>query len=393
MKSVLLNLPSQRIEKKAEIQSVAEEINIFTNTNEYKQVHQLDDTEVTLESVEKQITIIPPTTQLLVTEVHSTHSKVSKASAGINSITGEVGSLLIPGVESVELQLTQQQQIELDIEATIVTVNIGINTILSETSVAQSSISYSKVLTEVQVYSDIVSGVESTDILLTQEQQIEIVPTISFVTFAVERPFESFAQSVIGGFVNTDSVIKVKPEIKTENKVQSVTTNIVQNPQSRIDTISSSIVTFTEAQLTRVAIKEFQTISDPVVHHHYREITSTVADLNTFATTISMVLGGVGATASGGVEIDYRYAFVDFIIEEYVLQKYVIQRNGNQVNLAQPYNQVVRRDGSITTVENRNQNTPPGFEDYNLGNAGLTLGAFENNFTVDSGVCFWSLYC
>ena len=91
-----------KIEKKAEIQSVAEEINVFTNTNEYKQFHLVEDAEVALESVEKQITIIPPTTQLLVTEVHSTHSKVSKASAGINSITGDVGSLLVPGIESVE---------------------------------------------------------------------------------------------------------------------------------------------------------------------------------------------------------------------------------------------------------------------------------------------------
>ena len=374
-----------KIEKKAEIQSVAEEINVFTNTNEYKQFHLVEDAEVALESVEKQITIIPPTTQLLVTEVHSTHSKVSKASAGINSITGDVGSLLVPGIESVELQLTQQQQIELDIEATIVTVNIGINTILSETSVAQSSISYSKVLTEVQVYSDVVSGVESTDILLTQEQQIEIVPTISFVTFAVERPFESFVQSVNGGFHKTDSVIKVKPEIKTENKVQSVSTNIVQNPQTRIDTISSSIVTFTEAELTRVAVKEFEVISEPMAYHHHREITSTVADLNTFATTISMVLGGVGATASGGVEIDYRYAVVDYIIEEYVLETFIDQRNGNRVYLLDPYNEVIYRDGTSFFVENRDQSAPEGFEDYELGNVGLTLGGFENNALVDTG--------
>ena len=122
-----------------------------------------------------------------------------------------------------------------------------------------------------------------------------------------------------------------------------------------------------------------------MAYHHHREITSTVADLNTFATTISMVLGGVGATASGGVEIDYRYAVVDYIIEEYVLETFIDQRNGNRVYLLDPYNEVIYRDGTSFFVENRDQSAPEGFEDYELGNVGLTLGGFENNALVDTG--------
>ena len=99
-----------------------------------------------------------------------------------------------------------------------------------------------------------------------------------------------------------------------------------------------------------------------------------------------MVLGGVNASASGGTEIDYRYAVVDYIIEEYVLETYIQQRNGNRVTLADPYNEVVFRNGTTFLVENRNQNTPPGFEDYELGNVGLTLGSFQSNALVDSGI-------
>ena len=116
------------------------------------------------------------------------------------------------------------------------------------------------------------------------------------------------------------------------------------------------------------------------------DVVNSVQDVNTEFTTISMVLGGVNATASGGTEIDYRYAVVDYIIEEYVLEEYIFKRNGVQVFMLQPYNEVIRRNGTSTIVENRSQYSPPGFEDYELGNVGLTLGAFETNAKVDSGI-------
>jgi len=99
-----------------------------------------------------------------------------------------------------------------------------------------------------------------------------------------------------------------------------------------------------------------------------------------------MVLGGVSASANAGTKINYRYAVVDYIIEEYVLQTYVEQRNSNRVTLADPYNEVILRSGSTFTVENRSQAQPTGFEDYELGNAGLTLGSFQDNVMVDSGI-------
>ena len=47
---------------------------------------------------------------------------------------------------------------------------------------------------------------------------------------------------------------------------------------------------------------------------------------------------------------------------------------------------MVYRDTTTFLVENRNQNVPPGLEDYTLGNVGLTLGSFQDNALIDSGI-------
>jgi len=314
------------IEKTAQIQSISEVIDTFTNINEIKQSIDLEE-EVILERVDKQITIIPPTSYNIVTETHATHSRVFKASAGLADVFGVSGEVLTAGPEVTEIQLTQEQQIEVDNLSTVSSVSIG--------SVAATATSTSKVVT---------TSHEST--LITNTVAFDVLSTVT-----------------------------------------SVSTQIIENPQTRIDSLSSNIVTFTNLNLNRTALREIQTSTQPfIMHHRVTDVVNSVQDVNTEFTTISMVLGGVNATASGGTEIDYRYAIVDFIIEEYVLEEYIFQRNGNQVFLLDPYNEVIRRDGSSFIVENRSQNAPPGFEDYNLGNVGLTLGAFETNAKVDSGI-------
>ena len=314
------------IQKTVEIQPIIEPIDTFTDINEIQQSLILED-EVILERVDKQITIIPPTSYNIVTETHATHSRVFKASAGLSDVFGVTGEVLTAGPEVTEIQLTQEQQIEIDNTSTVTSVSIG--------SVAATATSTSKVVT---------TSYEST--VVTNTVTFDILSTVT-----------------------------------------GVSTNIVENPHTRIDTLSSSIVTFTNLNLTRTAVKEIKSNPDPfVMNHRATEIVNSVQDINTFTTRVTMILGGINATASGGTEIDYRYAVVDYIIEEYVLETYIQQRNGNRVILADPYNEVVYRNGTTFLVENRNQNTPPGFEDYELGNAGLTLGSFQSNALVDSGI-------
>jgi hypothetical protein len=146
-------------------------------------------------------------------------------------------------------------------------------------------------------------------------------------------------------------------------------------------------VTFTNLDVTRVAVKELESIADPfVMHHRSTKIVNSVQDIDTISTRVSLVLGGLFDSLSGGTEIDYRSAIVDYIIEEYVLETFINQRNGNTVQLLDPYNEVILRNGGTFLVENRDQGQPPGFEDYSLGNVGLTLGSFQDNALVDSGI-------
>ncbi|HJL59800.1 MAG TPA: hypothetical protein QF621_05560, partial [Candidatus Thalassarchaeaceae archaeon] len=127
--------------------------------------------------------------------------------------------------------------------------------------------------------------------------------------------------------------------------------------------------------------------ADPfVMHHQSIEIVISVQDIDTISTRVSLAVGGLFDSQSGGTTIYHRSAIIDYIIEEYILKPFIHQRNGNVVQLVNPYNDVVLRNGSIFTVENRDQGRPSGFEGYNLGNVGLTLGSFQDNAIIDSGI-------
>ena len=315
-----------QVEKTAQIQSISELIDVVPNTNEIKQIVDLEE-KVDVDVVHQQITIIPPTSYNIVTDVHSTQSKISKEFAGIFGAFGVVGEVQSVNPETTVLQLTQEQQIELDTAAVISTVTIG--------SVAAAAASTSQVIT---------SSYEKT--IVTNEVHFDVL-----------------------------------------NTVTGVSTQIIENPQTRIDTLSSNIVTFTNLDVTRGAVQEWNSIADPfVMHHQSIEIVISVQDIDTISTRVSLAVGGLFDSQSGGTTIYHRSAIIDYIIEEYILKPFIHQRNGNVVQLVNPYNDVVLRNSSIFTVENRDQGRPSGFEGYNLGNVGLTLGSFQDNAIIDSGI-------
>ncbi|HJL59578.1 MAG TPA: hypothetical protein QF621_04425, partial [Candidatus Thalassarchaeaceae archaeon] len=196
-----------QVEKTAQIQSISELIDVVPNTNEIKQIVDLEE-KVDVDIVHQQITIIPPTSYNIVTDVHSTQSKISKEFAGIFGAFGVVGEVQSVNPETTVLQLTQEQQIELDTAAVISTVTIG--------SVAAAAASTSQVIT---------SSYEKT--IVTNEVHFDVL-----------------------------------------NTVTGVSTQIIENPQTRIDTLSSNIVTFTNLDVTRGAVQEWNSIADPFVMHH-----------------------------------------------------------------------------------------------------------------------------
>ena len=284
------------------------------------------------EKVIKQITIIPPTSYNVVTDVHSTTSRVSFLDLTPEDVAGfavsEVVSVRDPE-EFNHLQITSEDKILIKPLAIIESISIG--------SIAATASSTSQVVTT--SYND------TTTVIGLNVEALSAVRTIS-------SPL-------------------VDP---IDVKVNSL----------KADTI---VTTITDHQLDLTSIAEMNILTEQQVLRRSIEITTSVQDVDTFVTTFSLLVGGkIGDGTGSSVEVPYKFAVIDFIIEENVLEPTIEQRNGNTVFLADPYNEVTFRDGSTFIVENRSQKQPAGFEDYTLGNVGLTLGAFQTNALVDPGI-------
>jgi len=314
-----------RRESKFTIQSISDVQVVESSIHEIENEFQIEVDQFEPDVI-KQITIIPPTSYNIVTEVHSTTSRISFASATPRDIAGFISTEVVT-IEETSLQLTQEDKILIEPKSTITSVTIG--------SVASTAASTSQVVT-----------VSNEPTLVTNQVQVETISSIN-----------------------------------------SVTTTIIEDLHSTVYTLGSIINTFTSFDASAIKIAEINIETEPHVVRHITEITSTVSDVDTFVTTFSLIVGsradGVGGSA---IQVPYKFATVDFIIEEYVLETYIKLRSGTNFTLANPYNEVIFRDGSTFLVENGDQNVPTGFEDYTLGNVGLTLGSFENNALVDSGI-------
>ena len=311
------------------IQSIS---NVEIVENEITHVDETErELQVVLDKVDygviEQITIIPPTSYNVVTDVHSTQTRITFVNATVEDVFGIVGEVGQVKVNDIEIQLTQQNQIELDTEAIISSVTIG--------NVAATVSSTSHVVTT-----------SALPVILTNQVQVE-----------------------------------------TLTSMESITTTILENVHSTVFTLGSIISTFKSYDASSRRVAEISSEIEPqVLRNNVTEITTTIGDIDTFVTTFSLLVGGGIGDGGSSIEVPYKFAVIDYIIEEYVLEQNVKKRDNTYVLLADPYNEVIRRDGSIFLVENRNQNVPPGFEDYTVGNVGLTLGSFESNALVDSGI-------
>jgi hypothetical protein len=283
----------------------------------------------TVQDVIEEIIIIPRDSYNIVTEIHTTVSQVRKATAGVNDVDGFVVIADVRNSEVTELLLTQENQIEID--------NTNVITYLSIADVSATASVSTQIVT---------SNYEST--VITVQNQIQEITTLLAYT--------------------SEIINDVQSNIYSASNITSVKINTVDAYVSSKVNISSS----SEDLLKPIYLQT--------------EVTATVADINTFATTVAMIIGTFGAGSSSSTERDYRSAVVDYIIEDYVLEPTIKQRGGFVVILDDPYNEVIYRDGSTFFVENNNQKSPPGFEDYTLGNVGLTLGSFESNALVATGV-------
>ena len=336
------------VEKKAQIQSITDVVDVEvleeidgTQIQRRTQGLQLEVEKTVTKfnpDVIEQVTIIPPTSYNVVTEVHSTTSRISFAdvtpqdAAGF-AVSQSVTPRNLDDYNHIDLTETKEtlHGFELDTQCVISSVTIG--------SVAATAATTSQVVT-----------VSYNTTVHTHECAIEILNTF------------------------TNTVVE-----------------IFDNPYAPIvRTISSSVLSPQDVKEIDVKSVIIKPLPSEGVHgnmYHSSVVESKIADVDTFVTTFSLIVGsradGVGGT---GLQIPYKFAVIDYIIEEYVLEEVIVQRSGNTVILADPYNEIIRRDGSSTFVENRNQAAPPGLSDYSLGNVGLTLGSFQDNALVDTGI-------
>ena len=311
-------------EYKLTIQSISDVQIVESSLHEIENEFQIEVDQFEPDVIE-QITIIPPTSYNIVTDVHSTTSRISFVDVTPEDVAGFITAEVV-SIEETVLQLTQEQKILIEPKSTITSISIG--------SVAATAASTSHVVT-----------VSEEPTLVTNQIQVETI-----------------------------------------NSVTSVNTTIIEDVQSTVFTLGSIINTLESYESSSIKIAELQIETEPHIVRHITEIKSTVSDVDTFVTTFSLLVGSALGDGGSSVQIPYKFATVDYIIEEYVLETNVKKRDGSRVYLLNPYNEVSLRSGSTFIVENRNQNVPPGFEDYTLGNVGLTLGSFQDNALIDSGI-------
>ena len=312
------------IEKTSTIIAITEVVDVdvdaFKTTGFQLEIDQFEN------DVIEQITIIPPTSYNIVTEVHSTTSRLRPINAAPADVAGLAPSEIVT-LNDIDLDLTKRQQIQIVPSANISSITIG--------SVAATAASTSQVVT-----TSYVSTVH------THECAIDVL-----------------------------------------NTVTNVSVEIIEDLQSTFTSLTSTIGSLIEIEVKAARVIPIETGISHGTIYSSSEVSTSVQDVDTFVTTFSMIVGGrLGETGGTGIQVPYKFSISDYIIEEYVLENQIKKRDNTYIILSNPYNEVVFRNGSSTIVENRDQNVPPGFEDYTLGNVGLTLGSFQDNALIDSGI-------
>lgn len=190
---------------------------------------------------------------------------------------------------------------------------------------------------------------------------IDVLSTIDFLDFKDCTVVSSFTDITVGAKFN---------EVKAE---------------------SYSFVSMPEAFREKSRVDyEYQINLAPKIKHVLPDIMNVVNDLDTFSTVLLMKAlsdGSEETTGGGGSSTTFPYnrGTVDYQIERFVLTQYIIERGGTVFELDEDFTEVILRDGPYI-VRNLPVYSPDGLENYQLGNAGVTLEGFENMMFIDTGI-------
>jgi hypothetical protein len=228
----------------------------------------------------------------------------------------------------------------------------------------------------------IVSPIQS-NVQLTNHLNIDIIDTKNTViSTQIDAGYENtYVTSQSAKIVSTELQVTdlVTYNINTSHYAHSTSITAVDNT---IQSTLTSVTTTTVYNQTPLVIS-----IDPVVNCTYisssNQISSRV-NPNSSQTTVQIDTS-TGIRGSSSREVDFNTGILDFFTESFVLANPIKTRNQGFFTLSEPTNIITSRDGSTIEVTNKNVERDEFFEGYNLGNAGYSITAFENNAFIDTG--------
>jgi len=228
----------------------------------------------------------------------------------------------------------------------------------------------------------VVSPIETT-IELTNNLSVEVVDTKNtIISSHIDARYENT-------FISTQSA-KIVSTIKEITDFVSYDINssltsyssAVTSTKNTIESTTTVISNFVEYDVTPVSIHVC-----PIINSSYIASSSNIVasvNPNSSETTIRIDTSA-GISGTSRREIDYNTGILDFFTESVVLQNPIKTRNQGFLTLLEPINVITSRNGSTVEVSNKNVERDAFYDAYNLGNAGYTITAFENNAFMNTG--------
>jgi len=212
---------------------------------------------------------------------------------------------------------------------------------------------------------------------------IDIIDTRNtIISTQIDAKYEnSYINSLVISTISTNKEITnvVAYDINSTHTSYSSTLTTVANT---LESQTSIVSTTTTAQNVPLLL-----FIDPLVNCSYIASSSSVTasvNPNSSQTTIQIDTS-TGIRGASSREVDFNTGILDFFTESFVLANPIKTRNQGFFTLSEPTNIITSRDGSTIEVTNKNVERDEFFEGYNLGNAGYTITAFENNAFIDTG--------
>lgn len=426
--------------------SISHDLTLLTSNQQI----EVDNTDV---KVIPWIGIIPSPSYNVISTVYSTSSNVQTV---VESLKLDSSTSSIITVKQSNIQISVDQNINIDISKLITSAQIISNAESSVDSVFSTVITSthnaSEIKNDVNILSNVTIENYSTNCILQNASSIEtiistintienvineilIIPPTSYsevknshsitrIFYTQVPPLSTIAESVIVSPIETTieltnnlsvEVVDIKNTIisshidaryentfisvesaKIVSTTKEITGFVTYDINSSLTSYSSSVTSAKNTiESTTTVISNFITYNVspvsfyicPLINSSYIASSSNItASVNPNSSETTVIVDtSTGISGTSRREIDYNTGTLDFFTESVVLANPIQTRNQGFFTLLEPIIIITSRNGSTVEVMNKNVERLAFFEAYNLGNAGHTITAFENNIFLNTG--------